>query len=191
MLFKIFNVLKFWKVNYRKARAFRMSWFCVKGCVHNTIWQQVRFVIDFYVTSLLLNGKKGLLAKSVLWSYLLWNTDRCSCQYRIQSITKFFSLTSTSMGDRNCQQTRKKMFGFFPSIFSTITLSRFTPACVTEWDVEESKKQVRRKSMNRHISIGAAVQWVSCFYCLKCTLKEVTFTKYESDGEHLEEGQKH
>lgn len=40
--------------------------------------------------------------------------------------------------------------------------------------------------MNRQISTSDL-----SFYSLKCTLKEVTFTKYESDGEHLKEGQKH
>jgi len=52
--------------------------------------------------------------------------------------------------------------------------------------VEESKKEVRWKSMNHQISTSDL-----SFYSLKCILKVVIFTKYESDGEHLEEGQKH
>lgn len=145
-----------------------------------------------FVTSLLLNGKKGLLAKSVLWSYLHWNTDRCSCQYRIQSITMFFSSPAqawvTGTASRHGRRCLVSFPAFSPPLHWAVSLLH---VCEREWDVEESKKEVRRKSMNRHISIGAAVQWLSSFYCLKCTLKEVTITKYESDGEHLEEGQKH
>lgn len=89
----------------------------------------------------------------------------------------FLFLTSTSMGDRNCQQTRKKRFGFFPSIFSSITLSRLTPAR------EQERGEMKPSYLSRSRSSMAVI--------MKCRLKEVKFTKYECDGEHLEEGQKH
>lgn len=100
----------------------------------------------------------------------------------------FFSLPAQAWVTGTASRHGRRGLVFFPAYSPPL---HWAVSLLCVW---ERARESWDKSINLHISIGAEVQWLHLIWVsmmLKCRPREVKFTKYKSDGEHLEEGQKH